>query len=64
MTRRDELVHTIQTLSRDEALRQPSAAEWLRQQDAQASASRATGERPRPPACAQAHKVEKPHPER
>ena len=33
MSRRNELVQTIQTLSREEAKLQPSAADWLKQQD-------------------------------
>lgn len=33
MSRRNELLQTIQMLSREEAKLQPSAADWLKQQD-------------------------------
>jgi hypothetical protein len=41
MIRRAELVQAIEALSREEALWQPSAAEWLRELDEKARADRA-----------------------
>jgi len=52
--RRNELVHVIQQLAREEAGRQPSAADWLAEQD------RASGQ-PAPPAAAAAAAQEPEH---
>jgi hypothetical protein len=40
MTRRAELIQTIQRLSSEEGMRQPNAAEWLATQDALAQERR------------------------